>query len=248
MRRTLRCRPCTDSDRTTASTSASCSRAATSRPTTRSRSRWSTSSTSSATARPARRSRSIPRTACASSSTSSAPTACASPTCSSRTTTPITSAVTSAAGRSKALAELLALDDVTVKVHVQAEEAFGVKRVTGASDSDLVLHASGDIVHGRRGADHADPHAGPHARFAVLLRRRPARRGRHAVPRRLRAHRPARRRSRPRSTRASRRSSRSCPTTRCCSRATCTRPRRRRRWARCAGTTTCSGRAHASSG
>jgi glyoxylase-like metal-dependent hydrolase (beta-lactamase superfamily II) len=45
------------------------------------------------------------------------------------------------------LAELLALPDVKVKVHVQAEEAFGVKRVTGASDSDLVLHASGDIVH-----------------------------------------------------------------------------------------------------
>jgi glyoxylase-like metal-dependent hydrolase (beta-lactamase superfamily II) len=45
------------------------------------------------------------------------------------------------------LAELLALPDVNVKVHVQSEEAFGVKRVTGASDSDLVLHASGDIVH-----------------------------------------------------------------------------------------------------
>jgi hydroxyacylglutathione hydrolase len=45
------------------------------------------------------------------------------------------------------LAELLALPDVKVKVHVQAAEAFGVKRVTGASDSDLVLHASGDIVH-----------------------------------------------------------------------------------------------------
>ena len=44
------------------------------------------------------------------------------------------------------LAELLALDDVDVKVHVQAEEAFGVKRVTGASDSDLVLHASGDML------------------------------------------------------------------------------------------------------
>src|SRR6476619_6361572 len=45
------------------------------------------------------------------------------------------------------LAELLALPDVNVKVHVQAEEAFGVKRVTGASDSDLTLHSSGDIVH-----------------------------------------------------------------------------------------------------
>jgi hydroxyacylglutathione hydrolase len=45
------------------------------------------------------------------------------------------------------LAELLALPDVNVKVHVQSEEAVGVKRVTGVSDSDLVLHASGDVVH-----------------------------------------------------------------------------------------------------
>jgi len=44
------------------------------------------------------------------------------------------------------VAQLLALDGVTAKVHVQAEEALGVKRVTGASDSDLVLHASGDVV------------------------------------------------------------------------------------------------------
>jgi glyoxylase-like metal-dependent hydrolase (beta-lactamase superfamily II) len=44
------------------------------------------------------------------------------------------------------LAELLALDDVDVKVHVQSEEAHGVKRVTGASDSDLVLHSSGDVL------------------------------------------------------------------------------------------------------
>lgn len=32
------------------------------------------------------------------------------------------------------------------KVHVQREEAPWVKRVTGCSDSDLALHASGDIV------------------------------------------------------------------------------------------------------
>ena len=44
------------------------------------------------------------------------------------------------------LAELLALDGVSAKVHVQSEEAFGVKRVTGASDSDLVLHSSGDTL------------------------------------------------------------------------------------------------------
>jgi glyoxylase-like metal-dependent hydrolase (beta-lactamase superfamily II) len=44
------------------------------------------------------------------------------------------------------LAELLALDEVDVKVHVQSEEAHGLKRVTGASDSDLVLHSSGDVL------------------------------------------------------------------------------------------------------
>jgi glyoxylase-like metal-dependent hydrolase (beta-lactamase superfamily II) len=44
------------------------------------------------------------------------------------------------------LADLLAIDGVAVKVHVQAEEAVGVKRVTGLSDADLVLHSSGDTV------------------------------------------------------------------------------------------------------
>ena len=44
------------------------------------------------------------------------------------------------------LAELLAIDGLRAKVHVQAEETYGVKRVTGASDSDLVLHSSGDTV------------------------------------------------------------------------------------------------------
>jgi glyoxylase-like metal-dependent hydrolase (beta-lactamase superfamily II) len=43
-------------------------------------------------------------------------------------------------------AELLALPDVDARLHVQAEEAWGVKRVTGCSDSDLVLHASGDVI------------------------------------------------------------------------------------------------------
>ncbi|MGQ0824210.1 MAG: MBL fold metallo-hydrolase [Actinomycetota bacterium] len=45
------------------------------------------------------------------------------------------------------LAELLALPGASAPVHVQAPEAFGVKRVTGISDSDLVLHDSGDVVH-----------------------------------------------------------------------------------------------------
>ena len=44
------------------------------------------------------------------------------------------------------IAELLALDGVSAKIHVQTEEAHGVKRVTGAADSDLTLHASGDTV------------------------------------------------------------------------------------------------------
>ncbi|MFM8972351.1 MAG: MBL fold metallo-hydrolase, partial [Actinomycetota bacterium] len=42
--------------------------------------------------------------------------------------------------------ELLALPGVEAKLHVQAEEAWGVKRMTGCSDGDLVLHASGDVV------------------------------------------------------------------------------------------------------
>jgi len=42
--------------------------------------------------------------------------------------------------------ELLALPDVEAKLHVQAEEAWGVKRVTGCSDGDLVQHSSGDVV------------------------------------------------------------------------------------------------------
>lgn len=44
------------------------------------------------------------------------------------------------------VAQLLARDDVAAKVHVQAPEAFGVKRVTGISDSDVVEHASGDVL------------------------------------------------------------------------------------------------------
>jgi glyoxylase-like metal-dependent hydrolase (beta-lactamase superfamily II) len=44
------------------------------------------------------------------------------------------------------IAELLALPDVHAKLHVQSDEAWGVKRVTGCSDSDLALHASGDVV------------------------------------------------------------------------------------------------------
>ena len=42
--------------------------------------------------------------------------------------------------------ELLALPDNRAKIHIQTEEAWGVKRVTGCSDGDLVLHSSGDVV------------------------------------------------------------------------------------------------------
>jgi glyoxylase-like metal-dependent hydrolase (beta-lactamase superfamily II) len=42
--------------------------------------------------------------------------------------------------------ELLALEEA-VPIHVQRDEASGVRRVTGASDSDLIEHGSGDVVH-----------------------------------------------------------------------------------------------------
>ncbi len=47
--------------------------------------------------------------------------------------------------RIEGVAELLE-QGVDAKVHVQREEAYGVKRVTGASDSDLALHSSGDVL------------------------------------------------------------------------------------------------------
>jgi glyoxylase-like metal-dependent hydrolase (beta-lactamase superfamily II) len=42
--------------------------------------------------------------------------------------------------------ELLELERA-VPVHVQRDEASDVRRVTGASESDLVAHESGDVVH-----------------------------------------------------------------------------------------------------
>jgi glyoxylase-like metal-dependent hydrolase (beta-lactamase superfamily II) len=42
--------------------------------------------------------------------------------------------------------ELLAMDGVDAPLHVQRAEAPWVQRVTGASDSDLVVHDSGDEV------------------------------------------------------------------------------------------------------
>lgn len=42
--------------------------------------------------------------------------------------------------------ELLSLDGVEARVHAQRDEAWGIRRVTGLSDSDLVLHDGGDTV------------------------------------------------------------------------------------------------------
>ncbi len=44
------------------------------------------------------------------------------------------------------VAELLGIDDVDAPIHVNREEARGVQMVTGASESDLVLHDGGDVV------------------------------------------------------------------------------------------------------
>ncbi len=43
-------------------------------------------------------------------------------------------------------AQLLALDGVKAKLHVQRDESWGVKRMTGLSDSDLIEHDGGDVV------------------------------------------------------------------------------------------------------
>jgi glyoxylase-like metal-dependent hydrolase (beta-lactamase superfamily II) len=42
--------------------------------------------------------------------------------------------------------ELLGIDSVDARVHVHRDEAEWVKRATGAADTDLVLHDSGDTV------------------------------------------------------------------------------------------------------
>jgi glyoxylase-like metal-dependent hydrolase (beta-lactamase superfamily II) len=44
------------------------------------------------------------------------------------------------------VAELLGMDDVDAPIHVNRNEARGVQMVTGASESDLVLHDGGDVV------------------------------------------------------------------------------------------------------
>ena len=44
------------------------------------------------------------------------------------------------------VAALLGLEGVDAPIHVNRAEARGVRRVTGASESDLVLHDGGDVV------------------------------------------------------------------------------------------------------
>jgi glyoxylase-like metal-dependent hydrolase (beta-lactamase superfamily II) len=44
------------------------------------------------------------------------------------------------------VAALLGLEGVNAPIHVNRAEAHGVQRVTGASESDLVLHDGGDVV------------------------------------------------------------------------------------------------------
>lgn len=48
--------------------------------------------------------------------------------------------------RIEGVSELLGLPGVEAKVHVQADEARGMQRVTGCSESDLVVHQSGDVI------------------------------------------------------------------------------------------------------
>ena len=71
-----------------------------------------------------------------------------------------------------------------------------MQKATGVSTTIWSSTRSGDTVTVGDIPIELDPHAGPHAGQPVLPRRRPAGRRRHAVPRRLRPHRPARRRSR----------------------------------------------------
>ena len=96
-------------------------------------------------------------------------------------------------------------------VHVQRDEAEWVQ----ASHRRLRLRSRAARQRrrrdGRRHPDHAHAHARAHAGEPVLPRRRQARRRRHAVPRRLRPHRPARAATPTRCTRASRSASPSVP-------------------------------------
>ena len=89
--------------------------------------------------------------------------------------------------------ELLALNPVPV--HVQRDEAPWVQRVTGVGETDLVQHDSGDVVQvGDVPIEliHTPGHT-PGSQCFFVDGQLP-RVGRHAVPRGVRAHRPAGRR------------------------------------------------------
>ena len=84
------------------------------------------------------------------------------------------------------------LDRVDVPIHVQADEAEYVRKVTGVTDESLVQHQSGDIV--RVGDVEIELiHTPGHTPGSpVLPRRRPTRGRRHLVPGWVRPYRPSR--------------------------------------------------------
>ena len=100
----------------------------------------------SATARPARRSRSIPRTASRARRASSAPTACGSPACSSRTTTPTTSAASSAAGRSRASPSCSRRRASTPRFTCRPTKRSACSASPAAPTPISSSHESGDVV------------------------------------------------------------------------------------------------------
>ncbi len=82
------------------------------------------------------------------------------------------------------ISELLEIKGV--KVHVHKIEAEGTKKVTGTSDSDLVLHESGDkILVGAVEVQNL-AHAGTHSGEPMLPGPESTRLGRHALRERLR--------------------------------------------------------------
>ena len=88
------------------------------------------------------------------------------------------------------LAELIGKRDV--KVYVHNEEAEGLKKVTGISDSDIARVASGDRMQLGRDRSRVSPHPRPHPGIAVLSHPRYARVWRHVVHSGLWSGRPAR--------------------------------------------------------
>ena len=81
------------------------------------------------------------------------------------------------------------LERCSCPVHVQRDEVPWVTRTSGLGADQLVAHDGGDVVKVGDIEITLVHTPGPHARQPVLPRRRPAGQRRHAVPRRLRAHR-----------------------------------------------------------